>query len=186
MTTRLTTVSSALLLAGFGLVAGCAFTPEHGRPTADPLVLAHRCDRPGRGFDYQSLWKELNIRSDVFATTENEFPVVADVLTLESVDAGVRKLIVLRDGWKCAWQYLVFRHDKGNWQFIGHVDVPGQPYVEPDYRLERGGEGQTCFVITRVACWGTGVYDRKEAWYRLSSHDIRLVKEVAVEDHRDE
>ncbi len=179
-------LTSTLVLAVLAVSAGCAFTPPQGRPTADPLVLAHRCDRPDHGFDYQSLWKNLDIRSELFSDTENELPVAADVITLESVDADVRKTIVLRDGWNCQWQYLLFRNDKECWQFIGHVDVPDQPYVAPWYRLERDGEGQTSLVISRVACWGTGVYDRKEAWYRLSSHGIRLEKEIAVEDHRDE
>lgn len=171
---RLWILVSTLVLAVLAVSAGCVLTPHQGRLTADPQVLAHSCDRPGHGFDYKSLWKHLDVRSELFSSTENELPVAADVIKLESVDADVWKTIVLRDGWNCQWQYLLFRYDKGSWQFIGHVDVPDQPCIEPGYRLERRDEGQTCLVITRIACWGTGVYDRKEAWYSLGSHDFRL------------
>src|ERR1035437_6336217 len=60
-------LTRTLVLAELALCAGCGFRPQQGRPTANSLVLAHRCDRPGHGFDYQSLWKNLHIRSELFS-----------------------------------------------------------------------------------------------------------------------
>jgi len=167
-------------LAAVGVLAGCALTSPHGRTTADPFALARCFDRSAGGFDYQGFCKELHLRPRMFARAEDDPPIAADVLTLEALDASPWRMIVVRNGWNSEWQYLLFSPDRQGWRLVGHIDVPAQPYVEPGRRLERASDGRAWLVLTYVACWGTGVYDRKEAWYSLGRQGVKLEKEAAA------
>jgi len=167
-------------------MSGCASPSRHGKSASDPLSLARRCDRPQTGFDYKALWHELHVRSQLFAKGNDASPIAADVLFVDAIDTNAWKMIVLRDCWKCEWQYLLFTWDMSHWSFVGHIDVGSQPYVEPDLRFERTLDDCAQLVITSVSCWGTEVYDRKESWYTVHRGGIALEREVKLPGKEDE
>ena len=176
-------MKGSAILSGFaaaGLLAGCALTPPHGRTTADPVALAQRFDRPEVGFDYQAFCKELGIKSRMFTRAEDDPPIAVYGFALDPVGTNLWRMVVVSNGWKSEWQYLIFSRDHQNWRLLGHIDVPAQPYVEPDRRIERASDGRAWLVLTYVASWGTEVYDRKEAWYRLGQRGLRLQREVGL------
>ncbi len=174
--------SFAILLsfAVVGLLAGCMLTPPHGRTNADPFVLAHRFDRSEGGFDYQGFCKELHMRPQMFARAQDDPPIGVNVFTIDQVGTNLWRMIVVRNGWNSEWQYLIFSQDRQDWRLIGHIDAPAQPYVEPDRRIEKASDGRVWLVLTYVVSWGTGVYERKEAWYSLEQRVVKLQRRVAL------
>ncbi len=169
-----------LSFAAAVLLTGCTLTRQHGKTTSDPFALAHGFQTTEGGFDYQGFCKELHIKPDMFARSEDDPPIGMDVFAPDQVGTNLWRMIVVRDGWNSEWQYLIFGQDRRGWRLIGRIDVPTQPYVEPDHRIERTTDDRTWLVLTYVKCWGTGIYGRKEAWYSLGHRAVELQREVAL------
>jgi hypothetical protein len=158
---RLTLVFGLLLL----VATGCFGEATNAIPSVREFVA--RFKQADGNIDYKRLQSELGVRSNPF-----EEPPAEGIFTVTTAHE-TWKLVKLFDAWKTAWQYLVFRRQKGGaWAFVGNIDFGDQHYEEPSVSLKTI-EGRCWLVFQHVAAYGTGLFERKEDWYPV---DVKIGK----------
>jgi hypothetical protein len=133
------------------------------------------------GENIRLIWNDLGIASEMF---DLEAELTGDVKEYgASGELGKFLLVTITNGFKSEFQYLVFRHEKSSWRFLGNIDVSLQRYGQPTFRIERFGDSGAWFVFHSLWGGGTGVVDYSESWYDLTSNWRRRVLDYPEHGH---
>jgi hypothetical protein len=150
--------------------------------TSDPARLQQQIQQ--RGFPaLQEFWDKVGVRSpelfkDGGALEGNLFDL--------TINGGRKEysLLIVSDEDQLDWQYLVF-HSLGNqWLFLGNIDLPGQEYLPPNYRVVQSPDRSwSWLVIDWLKTSAQDAVQYEQAWYLISDPVIQPVLTLPVEGY---
>ena len=80
------------------------------------------------------------------------------------------------------WQYLLFRLEGNEWEFLGDINLDtDRDGIEPDYQVVTDDKQDVWLVVRSLNSIGTGILIYDESWYWLSGEKLKEVFSYPVE-----
>ena len=117
----------------------------------------------GGARELRTIWRELGVRSSLFADTPSLRVTQQELPRPDSRDAFL--VLDVTDTVRGDWQQLIFRRTGARCRFIGAIDVADQGSEAPIRRLVPLPAGEAALVVLAPARTGTGLALERETWY---------------------
>ncbi len=117
----------------------------------------------GGARELRTIWRELGVRSSLFADTPSLRVTQQELPRPHSRDVFL--VLDVTDPVRGDWQQLIFRRTGARCRFIGAVDVADQGGEAPTRRLVPLPAGEAALVVLAPARTGTGLALERETWY---------------------
>ena len=117
----------------------------------------------GGARELRTIWRELGVRSSLFADTPSLRVTQQELPRPDSRDVVL--VLDVTDTARGDWQQLIFRRTGARCRFIGAVDVADQGGEAPIRRLVPLPDGEAALVVLAPARTGTGLALQRETWY---------------------